>query len=247
MRWLLGILPVLLLFSLQAEARSNNTDSCRKADLYDSYVLAMSWQPGFCEHLPGNNRKPECKDMMSGKRSIDHLTLHGLWPNRRSCGISYEQCSGRSLKLQHETIAYIQPWMPNWYYSSDFGSYEWRKHGTCQTALDDDSYFRKAVNAVITLNNSSAGKYLAENRGGVISRQVFFTKFNQDAGDERASDNLQLLCAGSYLYEIRVLLAPEFEVGKGVATMMAGALAEKIGNNRQECQTDRILIERSGR
>lgn len=247
MRWIFGILSIVLLSVLQAEARSTSGDACRTADRYDSYVLAMSWQPGFCEHLPGNSRKPECRDMLSGKRNIDYLTLHGLWPNNRSCGISYGQCSGRPLKLRPETVTYIRPWMPNWYYSSDFGSYEWRKHGTCQTALDDDGYFRKAVNAVITLNSSSAGKYLAENTGGAISRKEFFKKFNQDTEDTRAADNVQLLCAGSYLYEIRVLLASEFEVGKGVATMMAGALNEKIGRNRQECQTDRIFIERSGR
>ena len=107
----------------------------------------MTWQPGFCEHKSGNRDKPECRDLMSGKLRIDHLTLHGLWPNNPSCGASYAYCPGPRLQLQPQTIASIQPWMPNWYYSSRFGAYQWQKHGTCQTGLDDDRYFRKAVDA----------------------------------------------------------------------------------------------------
>ncbi|MDD2467656.1 MAG: hypothetical protein PHI97_27050 [Desulfobulbus sp.] len=110
-----------------------------------------------------------------------------------------------------------QPWIRNWYYASDFRTYEWRKHGTCQTAMDDDHYFRKAVDAVITFNNGTAGKYLVENSGGAISQKIFTEKFNQDAGDQRAADNLLLLCQGACLYEIRLVLAEKFETGKGVA------------------------------
>lgn len=246
MRWI-WVFAAGLLISVEAGARAHNDDSCRRADLYDSYVLAMTWQPGFCEHVRGNSEKPECRAMTTGTLNIDHLTLHGLWPNKRSCGIAYGQCPGRALHLQPETIAYIQPWMPNWYYSSDFGTYEWQKHGTCQTAFDDDRYFRKAVNAVKTFNGSPAGRYVAEHIGGAISKQTLLEKFNQEVGDERAADNLLLLCEGAYLYEIRLLLAKEFVEEKGMATMMAGALAGQAGNDRHECRNDRILIEQSGR
>ena len=42
-----------------------------------SYVLALSWQPTFCESNP---KKPECR-WQNGKRyDANHLSLHGLWP-----------------------------------------------------------------------------------------------------------------------------------------------------------------------
>jgi len=245
MRILLAIVFVLLV-AVQGEADTGKGASCRRPDLYETNILAMSWQPGFCERVPGNADKPECRAMMAGKLCIDHLTLHGLWPSKRSCGTSYGNCPGKNVQLQPETITYIQPWMPNWYYSSSFGAYEWRKHGTCQTTLDDDSYFRKAVDAVITFNNSLAGQYLVENQGGWISKKVLLDKVNQAASDERAADNLILLCHGDSLYEIRLLLAKDFTTGQGLASMMNGALDERAAKGgRDQCRTDRLWIERS--
>ena len=246
MRVLLAMLFVLLI-AVQGEGDTGGGPSCKRPDIFETNVLAMTWQPGFCEHLPGNKDKPECRAMMSGKLTVDHLTLHGLWPSNRSCGTSYGHCPGKRMHLQPETITYIQPWMPNWYYSSSFGAYEWRKHGTCQTALDDDRYFRKAVDAVIIFNNSPAGQYLVENRGKWISKKVFLGKLNQAVGDKRAADNLTLLCRGDALYEIRLLLARNFVEGQGIGLMMQGALDEQAGKGRGTCRNDRLWIERSGR
>jgi ribonuclease T2 len=236
----------LMLFITPAGARNQNDGDCRHPDRYDSYILALTWQPGFCEHLPGASRKPECVAMAKGRINIDHLTLHGLWPNKKSCGIDYGHCPGPPLRLRGETITALQPWMPNWYYGTEFGEYEWRKHGTCQTALADDEYFRKAVNAVITVNNSDAGQYLRQNIGGTISRRTFFSKIEHEVDDARAIDNVLLLCEGGYLYEIRILVSPDFEENRGMATMFQGALAERIRGDAKECRGDRIRIERSG-
>lgn len=242
------MLPVLLLFCILGRAEAQSTPAlCQQADRYDSYVLALSWQPGFCERLPGNERKPECAALAKGKLSIDHLTLHGLWPNNHACGSGYGRCPGKPLQLRQETITFIQPWMPNWYFGDDFGSYEWQKHGTCQSTWEDDDYFRTAVTALKTLNDSSAGAYLRANIGGAISRRVFLEKINQDAGSDQAADNVQLLCAGEALYEIRVLLAPGFVAGKGMGELLAGSLDERIGKDAKACRQDRIVIERGGR
>jgi len=237
------VLGVLLAGQVLA---ATGSEDCSRPDSFDQYVLAMTWQPGFCEHVPGNGDKPECRAMMKGTLSIDHLTLHGLWPHKVACGIGYGNCRGPRLQLQPTTIAYIQPWMPNWYYSSNFGDYEWRKHGTCQTSLDDDQYFVKAVASVMTFDSSPAGQYLKEHQGQFISRRELEMRFNQAVGDERAADNLSLLCKGESLYEIRLLLAKEFEPEAGIDVMVDAALPEKIVNGRDECG-ERIWIERSGR
>ncbi len=242
------LLPLLLFCALgRADAQPSAAASCQQVDRYDSYVLAMSWQPGFCERLPGNERKPECVALAKGKLTIDHLTLHGLWPNNRACGTNYGRCPGTSLQLRQDTIAFIQPWMPNWYFGDDFGAYEWQKHGTCQTTWEDDDYFRTAVTALKTINDSSAGAYLRANIGGTISRRLFLKKINEDAGSDQAADNVQLLCTGEALYEIRVLLAPSFVAGQGMGPLFAGALEQRIGKDAKACHQDRIVIERGGR
>ena len=242
------IVPLLLLSFLGlAEARMPASDQCHQADKYDSYVLALSWQPGFCERQPGNEAKPECAALTQGQLSIDHLTLHGLWPNKKSCGTGYGRCPGKPLQLHKDTIEYIRPWMPSWYFGDDFGNYEWQKHGTCQTKLDDDGYFRKAVTALITVNDSAAGQYLRANIGGTISRRVFLEKINQEAGSDKAADNVQLFCAGEALYEIRVLLGPNFVAGQGMGPLLAEALNQRAGQAAKECSRDRIAIERGGR
>ncbi|MDD2465438.1 MAG: hypothetical protein PHI97_15685 [Desulfobulbus sp.] len=74
MRWFWRI-SLVLLFGI-VEANADNGKACRQADLYESYVLAMNWQPGFCEHVQGNSHKPECRDMASSTLNIDHLPLH---------------------------------------------------------------------------------------------------------------------------------------------------------------------------
>jgi ribonuclease T2 len=50
------------------------------------YILAVSWQPGFCETHP--NRK-ECAGQTSERYDATHFSLHGLWPMRKSyCGVA---------------------------------------------------------------------------------------------------------------------------------------------------------------
>ena len=40
---------------------SGGGGKCSTPNQYDSYVMTMTWQPGFCEHPPHND-KPECKE-----------------------------------------------------------------------------------------------------------------------------------------------------------------------------------------
>jgi len=45
------------------------------------YVLAVSWQPAFCETRP---RLPECRSQTADRFDATNFTLHGLWPRPRS-------------------------------------------------------------------------------------------------------------------------------------------------------------------
>ena len=49
---------------------------------FDRYVLALSWQTGFCQsqHDHGGREPEECRLQKELPQKIDFLTVHGLWP-----------------------------------------------------------------------------------------------------------------------------------------------------------------------
>ncbi|MCO6056259.1 ribonuclease T(2) [Pseudomonas sp. MOB-449] len=222
-------------------------DICNLPDQHDGYVLAATWQPGFCEHASYKGSKPECEGLESGELQISHLTLHGLWPNRQSCGKRYGHCAGPDLKLSAETLAYVRPWMPNFRYGTGFGRYQWDKHGVCQKQMDDDAYFRRAVDLVRQLDQSAAGQYIVANIGGAISKRVFYERVENDFGSREAQNNFLLICSGQYLQEIRVALPRELKQADNLSGVVDGQFAANRARDRNECGADRILIEAGGR
>lgn len=222
-------------------------DVCRQPDQHDGYVLAATWQPGFCEHVPFKGRKPECDALASGELQARHLTLHGLWPNRQSCGKNYGHCDGPALRLSESTLEHVRPWMPNFQFGTSFGRYQWDKHGVCQTQMDDDAYFRRAADLVRQLDATRAGQYLVENIGGAISRQAFYQRVTEEFGSVRAGNNILLICAkGNYLQEIRVSLPRELKPADSLVGVMDGQFAPRRPEDRNACRGDRILIEAAG-
>lgn len=219
--------------------------ACNVAGQADSYVLAMSWQPGFCEHVKYKGRKPECDHMADGKLVVANLTLHGLWPNRQACGTRYGNCAGPTLDLRADTVDYIRPWMPNFFFEQDFGRYEWNKHGTC-ASMDDDTYFRRAVDAVKVLDRSSAGRYLTANAGKSISQKAFFERLRADTGRADAANAITLLCTNKQLYEIRVRLPVDFSEKGSLNDLLGANLPAKVATDSKACRGDEVLIEASG-
>lgn len=226
-------------------SRGKQQQACNIPDQHDSYVLAITWQPGFCEHVPYKGRKPECDSMADGRLVVANLTLHGLWPNRKECGIRYGSCSSTPIDLRQDTLEFVRPWMPNFHFGNDFGNYEWKKHGTCQS-LDDDAYFRQAATAVKTVNDSAIGEYIRANIGGRISRQEFFRKVEAAAGNDKADNNFTLFCSGKYLNEIRIELPRELRADGSIAELVGTPLPKKPATSSKECRQDEILIEASG-
>ena len=218
--------------------------SCSQPGLHDSYVLAVTWQPGFCEHFKYNGTKPECDNMADGRLVVSNLTLHGLWPNRKQCGTTYADCGNTPLVLSEDTVSYIAPWMPNFFFETTFGNYEWKKHGTCQTTMDANNYFRRAVNAVRTVNDSIVGQYIRANIGGRISRAEFLKRFGEATGLASPQDHVGLLCAGEYLQEVRIRLPLNFQEDAGMRELVGTSTSE--GGMGTSCPED-IRIEASGK
>lgn len=220
---------------------------CRVPDLHDSYVLAVTWQPGFCEHNKAGPNKPECKAMESGKLMVTNFTLHGLWPNKEECGIDYGKCNGADMDLSASTVDYLKPWMPNFYYGTQFGSYEWNKHGVCQTAMTDDEYFIFAADLVKSFNDSEAGEYIRNNAGGEVSRKEFYGKLTNEYGIKTVENNFILTCSGEFLEEVRVALPRDFKGARTIKDVIGDHFASKRASDKGECSSDKIRIESSGK
>jgi len=235
--------PALAAQPAKAPSGQAGGESCSIANKQDSYVLAITWQPGFCEHASFNGKKPECDAMNSGKLEAKTLSLHGLWPNKKECGTHYGGCEGPAFALTKETIDKVAPWMPNFYFERSFGAYEWNKHGKCQ-ALPPDEYFLKAVSAVQVVNDSEVGKIVLGSAGKSFRIGEFFDRVKARYGEQVAS-SITLVCTQrKYLQEIRVALPLDFSTG--------GELPQLVGNTpapapREIGCDDQVVVEAAGR
>ncbi|MTV37056.1 ribonuclease T2 family protein [Duganella radicis] len=216
---------------------------CSAPNQQDSYVLAITWQPGFCEHTRYNGKKPECDAMNSGALEAKTLSLHGLWPNKKECGTHYGSCQGKQFELSKDTIEKIAPWMPNFFYERTFGAYEWNKHGKCQS-LPPDEYFIKAVSAVRVVNDSEVGKIVLGNTGKSFKVNDFFDRVKSRYGD-KVANTITLVCVQrKYLQEIRVSLALDFSTERDLPALVANA--KPAGPRAVGCD-DEVYVEAAGR
>jgi len=216
--------------------------ACRKKNQYDSYVLALSWQPAFCEYVAKPGTKPECEALEDGELVIDHLTLHGLWPNKKACGTNYGNCGGPKLNLEEETVSQLAPWMPNFFYEEELGTHEWDKHGTCQP-LPDDDYFLTSLRLVKAVDESRVGSLIRSRVGSSMTVQEFFDEVTEEHGQEVA-ERIALVCTkGKYLQEVRINLPRVLPAANDLKQLTAGA--PKATNRTGQCK-ETIHIESSG-
>lgn len=135
----------------------------------DDYVLAASWQPGFCETQPD---KVECVTQDEARFDASHFALHGLWPQPRGreyCGVDQatkdkdKPATWRDLpevKLSASTRAALVEVMPGT--ASFLERHEWIVHGTCY-GEDMESYFAESVALMAALNASPLAQFMRDN------------------------------------------------------------------------------------
>lgn len=229
--------------SPQGKTPLSSSKSCNTANEFDSYVLALTWQPGFCEHVNYKGNKPECSALNDGKLKITNLTLHGLWPNKASCGTTYGYCDRNAkLDLSSATIKKIAPWMPNFYYQETFGRYEWKKHGTCQP-LNANDYFLTATDLVKKVDDSAIGEFIKANIGRNVSVSHFKKTLIASFG-EKAVDRISLSCSqGRYLNEIRLNMGKSLNLNNIQSLLESGPKGRAFYGNCHK----KIHIEAAGR
>lgn len=141
----------------------------------NDYLLALSWQPAFCEAKPDNL---ECQLLAKDptRPEATHFVLHGLWPQPISniyCGVSnndiardtdhkWQELPAVEKQLSPETWQKLQAAMPGTL--SNLHRHEWIKHGTCYPGTPDE-YFSEAVKLLNDFNNSQVQVVVASKIG----------------------------------------------------------------------------------
>ncbi|MFL5345675.1 MAG: ribonuclease T2 family protein [Hyalangium sp.] len=215
--------------------RPDNASLCSTAGLQDSYVLALSWQPAFCE---SHRNKKECAlNFDASYQKAGNFTLHGLWPNRDACGTNYGNCEHQrdqrdfcafpTVEVSPVTAKQLGQVMPGT--ASCLERHEWWKHGTCQTDWDASQYFEVAMDLVRQFNDSGMRKYMADNMGKTVRRDDFLKQVDSALG-AGSSDRLQLLCAGGKLTDVYLSLPAHILPGSKLSELIMTSQPDSHSN-----------------
>lgn len=210
--------------------REDSQQQCQTAGLEDSYKLALSWQPAFCESKP---EKPECQSSNSRAYQANNFTLHGLWPNRSACGINYgycgtipqpagDFCDYPILDLDFNVRKELQTIMPSARAGSCLQRHEWYKHGTCQNKWSIDAYHELAIDLTRQFNESGIGYFMSRNIGKQVSEAEFFKKVDCALGDN-AHKRLHIKCKKGNLVDVYIALPVDIKIGENLGDMILRA------------------------
>lgn len=201
---------------------------------FDRYVLALSWQTGFCQSMHDRNRKTpqECDIQQESANKADYLTVHGLWPGlpksiasrgvderrwmRFGCATrpvpdmpevkGSRKCAAPDTGLSPEMAKRLNGAMPGSGGQSCLERYEYAKHGVC-FGFDPDAYFGTMVRLNSEMKASAAGQFLATHYGQTVTRSDFNAAVARAFGQQSVRA-FKLTCHGNpaYLTEIQISL-----------------------------------------
>ncbi|HNY38877.1 MAG TPA: ribonuclease T2 [Bryobacteraceae bacterium] len=117
--------PAIILACFAAALCAQQSNRRGEPGKFDSYILALSWSPGYCDGRPED---PQCAP---GRQFS--FVVHGLWPQYAN-GRWPESCSTDQGLPNADRMLDIMP-------SRSLIRHEWNKHGTC-SGLDAEGYFK---------------------------------------------------------------------------------------------------------
>ncbi len=203
-----------------------------------THVLAMSWEPTFCE---GHGDKAECRDLTSTNSASMHLSLHGLWPQPRGtqyCNVASEV---RDIDENHnwndlpepqmsaDTLKRLAAVMPGT--QSKLERHEWIVHGTCFGG-NADSYFTRAAMLAETVDASKVSQLFADNVGKSLSAEAIRAAFDEAFGPG-AGARVVVSCHGRgdarKITELIISLAGDVKGSAGLGDLIRAAQAVPAG------------------
>lgn len=215
-------------------------NTCRIAGQADSHVLALSWQPAFCETKP---QKPECNIDDPLSYQARHFTLHGLWPNKQQCGTNYAFCGDVNVQennfcdyprveLSTKSETSLAEVMPSVQAGSCLERHEWHKHGTCQADWSEDEYFDLSVDLTRQFNESGMAYFMNRRIGQTVRTEDFLNRLSAVLGPA-ARDRIKLKCEQGMLVEVQISLTANLKLGDDLETLIEHA-PKQIGSSCQE-------------
>ena len=213
-----------------AKQTREDLSSCDNADTADSYVLAISSQPGFCETYGYEAGKPECRKLSKDSYQARHLTLHGLWPNKDSCGQHYgycgvmpksNHCDYAPISLSSGVSTDLKRLMPSYYYGSCLERHEWNKHGSCQI-LTTDNYFSLAMRLLTEADQSVFGQYLTDHQGQTVKRSTLRSLIASAFGAKNEG-KIYLGCKNGILVDVFIQLPALIPLNEPLTTLISKA------------------------
>jgi len=182
---------LIVAFRLSGLASAQAYDNI--AGQFDYYVLALTWQPGFCEI---KRDIPECRSQPQDRYDAKNLVLHGLWPSIGAdrehtygfCGVSqdvketdkiHKWCELPPLHLSENTSTKLTQVMPGT--QSCLDRHEWFRHGTC-SGLSESAYFAKSLELVEAVAKTHLNAYIANNAGTRVRIPTLQKEFEKDFG-----------------------------------------------------------------
>ena len=166
-----------------------------------THVLAMGWEPAFCED---HRDKKECRELSSTGFAATHVSLHGLWPQPRGTQYCNVAPNLREIDRDHDwnelpepdlsanTLSRLAVVMPGT--QSKLERHEWIVHGTCFGG-NAEGYFARAAGLAEAVDASKVSQLFANNVGRSLSAEAIRAAFD-DAFGARAGSRVTVSCHG---------------------------------------------------
>ncbi len=198
-------------------------------DVSGSFVLALSWEPAFCETRP---KVPECRTQTAERIDTRQFSLHGLWPEGAYCGVdattrktdeTHNWDDLPEVELPIAQQARLDAAMPGT--QSGLERHEWIKHGTC-SGTDQIGYYAAALALTDAVNASGLPELFTKNMGNSLSITRIADAFDAAFGDgtgkrvmlECVSDGSRRLISG-----IRIALEGTIGADPDIGALAASA------------------------
>lgn len=200
-------------------------------NIAQDYLLAISWQPAFCETKP---TKTECKTLVgnSSRFEAKNFALHGLWPQPKDniyCGVSesdidldknknWSSLTAIEEELTPATWAKLQIVMPGT--ASNLHRHEWIKHGTCYQGTPEE-YYSESIVLLDAVNSSPVKDLVATNIGDPVTIKAIdkaLSAFGSNAGEK-----VEVKCNDSLLGELWVNLRGNITATSSISDLIANS------------------------
>ncbi len=208
--------------------RDCKVDQVEEPSKEKSYLLAISWQPAFCQT---HQSKIECETQTEGRYDATHLALHGLWPQPRNN--TYCNVSAKDKKLDHkkywnqldplnlsdETFSELLIVMPG--VGSYLQRHEWIKHGTCYSD-SAEIYYKDSLKLVNKINDTQISTLFANNIEKTITTQQIRNAFDEAFG-EGSGEKVNVKCNRGMIIELWINLTGEISQEHNLSKLLQNA------------------------